>query len=416
MSDRLGDLTARIETLEAELGQLKSLVISTSVPGNAAPSPSVKEDAGTEPSASRRDMLRYGAVALGAAAAAGMAASPAEAQGTPLLMGTNNFATINTYLNVTTGNSAFIASSVSSNGLVGYSETGIGVNGATSNGSGGPYAAGVMAFAYGITGTAPAVWASASSPAAPAVLGQNASGGNAVRAEVPAGSSSSAIALYALNYSTYTGGAPGAGGFAIYGLCANGHGLVGATAAAGAAAVVGASNGVAGAYAAAFYGPVVVGGNLTVFGAKSAAVPHPDGSHRRLYCVESPESWFEDFGRGTLRCGEAAVALDPDFAAVVDASDYHVFLTGDDGIFDLCVSSRASQGFRVKAQSADAAGEFSWRVVAKRKDIAGPRLERVEVPKEPTLPEVPASVHEPMPSPPDIPRRRTSPRRSNGKP
>ena len=79
---------------------------------------------------------------------------------------------------------------------------------------------------------------------------------------------------------------------------------------------------------------VIVGGDFTVVGgAKSAAVPHPDGSHRRLYCVESPESWFEDFGGDTLVCGEAAVALDPDFAAVVDASNYHVFLTGHDGRF-----------------------------------------------------------------------------------
>ena len=143
---------------------------------------------------------------------------------------------------------------------------------------------------------------------------------------------SNAIAMYALNYSTYTGGGPGAGGFAIYGLSAKGHGLVGATAAAGAAAVVGATNGVAGAYAAAFYGPVIVGGDFTVVGgAKSAAVPHPDGSHRRLYCMESPESWFEDFGEAALVCGEASIALDPDFAAVVDASEYHVFLTGYDG-------------------------------------------------------------------------------------
>ena len=142
-----------------------------------------------------------------------------------------------------------------------------------------------------------------------------------MRAEVPASATSNAIALYALNYSTYKGGGPGAGGFAIYGLSAMGHGLVGATAAAGAAAVVGATNGAAGSYAGAFYGPVIVSGNFTVVGgAKSAAVPHPDGSHRRLYCVESPESWFEDFGEGVLRCGEASIALDADFAAVVDAS------------------------------------------------------------------------------------------------
>ena len=49
---------------------------------------------------------------------------------------------------------------------------------------------------------------------------------------------------------------------------------------------------------------------------------------RRLYCMESPESWFEDFGEATLVCGEASIPLDPDFAAVVDTAKYHVFLTG----------------------------------------------------------------------------------------
>ena len=72
-----------------------------------------------------------------------------------------------------------------------------------------------------------------------------------------------------------------------------------------------------------FYGPVVV----VVGGAKSAAVPHPDGSHRLLYCVESPESWFEDFGEGQLACGKAEVTINPDFAAVADMEKYHVFVT-----------------------------------------------------------------------------------------
>jgi hypothetical protein len=169
--------------------------------------------------------------------------------------------------------------------------------------------------------------------------------------------------------------------------------LVGATAAAGGAAVVGATNGVAGAYAGAFYGPLIVSGNFTVVGgAKSAAVPHSDGSHRRLYCVESPESWFEDFGRATLVCGEALVTIDRDFAAVVDPADYHVFLTGYDGAADLSVYDRTPKGFRVRAKSGNGESTFSWRVVAKRKDIAAPRFETVEIPKEPTLPPVPASA------------------------
>ncbi len=216
-------------------------------------------------------------------------------------------------------------------------------------------------------------------------------GGIGVRGLIANTSTVNAIAVYGLNNSSFTGPGPGAGGFGVYGLSAKGHGLVGATSTAGGAAVVGATNSVPGAYAGAFYGPVIVGGDFTVFGAKSAAVSHPDGSHRRLYCVESPESWFEDFGRATLVCGEAQVTIDRDFAAVVDPADYHVFLTGYDGAADLSVYDRTPQGFRVSAKSGNGESTFSWRVVAKRKDIAGPRFERVEVPREPVLPDLPAA-------------------------
>jgi hypothetical protein len=223
--------------------------------------------------------------------------------------------------------------------------------------------------------------------------------GNGVRGEIPATSSASAIAMYGLNYSTFAGPGPGAGGFAVYGLSAKGHGLVGATAAAGAAAVVGATNGVVGAYAAAFYGPVIIGGDFTVVGgAKSAAVPHPDGSHRRLYCLESPESWFEDFGEGTLECGRADVALDPEFTAIVDPTRYHVFVTGYGTEDVLHVTDLTPQGFTVTVDTAiatlkgrtasEVSGKFSWRIVARRKDIAGERLAVVAVPTEPTLPEI----------------------------
>jgi hypothetical protein len=234
------------------------------------------------------------------------------------------------------------------------------------------------------------------SSTATGVSGQSTSG-FPIFGQVPSTSSANTIAVYAQNYSTYAGPGPGAGGFGIYGLCAKGHGLVGATASPGAAAVVGATNGVAGAYAAAFYGPVIVGGNFTVIGgAKSAAVPHPDGSHRRLYCLESPESWFEDFGTARLECGHADVAIDPDFAAVVDLSDYHVFITAYDGDHVLHVGHRTPAGFvvevdqeiaRLKGKKPESvSGTFSWRVVAKRKDIKSERLATVTIPPEPTLP------------------------------
>ena len=64
----------------------------------------------------------------------------------------------------------------------------------------------------------------------------------------------------------------------------------------------------------------------------------------------------------------------------------------------LSVFDRTPDGFRVRASDA-AEGTFSWRVVAKRKDIAGVRFERVEIPKEPALPDVPSSVFSDLPTP-----------------
>jgi hypothetical protein len=202
------------------------------------------------------------------------------------------------------------------------------------------------------------------------------------------------IGVYGFNQSTYAGATSGSGGFGFYGGSAKGHGMFGNAMTAGAGAVVGYNGGVAGCYGGLFYGAVVVQGDFTVTGAKSAAVPHPDGSHRRLYCVESPESWFEDFGKGQLACGEAEIAFDPDFAAVARTDDYHVFLTGY-GDFELTVAEQTPAGFRVQAKNPQSNNRFSWRVVAKRKDIAGERFETVEIPRVPDVPVVEINTPEP---------------------
>ena len=45
-------------------------------------------------------------------------------------------------------------------------------------------------------------------------------------------------------------------------------------------------------------------GNIGATGTKSAVVPAGDGNgHLTLYCVESPECWFEDFGSARLSAG-----------------------------------------------------------------------------------------------------------------
>ncbi len=183
-------------------------------------------------------------------------------------------------------------------------------------------------------------------------------------------------------------------GFALFGV-ANVSGTVGFAAGAG----------VAGAIAGQFAGPVniynngaiapgdlYIQGNYTAGGTKSAAVPHPDGTHRLLYCVESPEAWFEDFGEGTLTAGKAEMKLDADFAAVVDTSKLHVFCMPHDE-HHLHVAHRTATGFAVTAAPSTTAaaagkkaselnGTFSYRVVAKRKDVAAPRLAKYVVPQE----------------------------------
>jgi hypothetical protein len=137
-------------------------------------------------------------------------------------------------------------------------------------------------------------------------------------------------------------------------------------------------------WAGHFEGPVRISGGLTVTGGKSAVVPHPDGSHRTLYTIESPESWFEDFGRAQLSQGHARVDLDGDFAVLVRTDDYHVFLTPEGDSNGLYVSGKREDGFEVREQQGGTSNvAFSYRVVAKRKDIEAERLQQAEAPLRP---------------------------------
>ena len=158
-------------------------------------------------------------------------------------------------------------------------------------------------------------------------------------------------------------------------------------------------------FAGVFDGKVQINGSLSVTGPKSAIVPFPDGSRRRLYSIESPESWFEDFGFAQLVNGQAQVELDPGFAAIVNSDVYHVFITeyGDNNA--LYVTQRTATGFSVRARSSqNAASEFGYRIVAKRKDIAGPRLEEVTVPAE-KLTAAQTEVGVPVGAAPPVPAR-----------
>jgi hypothetical protein len=133
-------------------------------------------------------------------------------------------------------------------------------------------------------------------------------------------------------------------------------------------------------FAGWFDGRVVARQVITTAG-KNAAIPHPDGSHRLLYSMESPECWFEDFGTASLRGGKARVKLERDFAALIRSSDYHVFFTPLGDCNGLYVSARRGGAFEVRELNGGRSNvRFDYRIVGRRKDISAPRLAKLKLP------------------------------------
>ncbi len=297
-------------------------------------------------------------------------------------------------------------------GLHGEAPAGIGVYGHSSSGYG---VVGMSPSNYGVVGlstTSYGVYSNTttnhaicgqSSVAGLAGIYGTASGANALGLVASASSGAYAGAFYgpvALNGVT-TASAAGAHSVTAYGNTANYAGMLGAAEVTGAIGVYGYAAPV-GAYAGYFTGPVTVAGDFAVTGSKSAAVKDPtDGAYRLLYCVESPEAWFEDFGAATFTAGKATVTLDPAFAVLVDTSGYHVFLTEQDDHNALFVASRSATGFVVQAKNAPGGtGTFSYRVVARRKDGTHPRLAKVVLPDATKLT---------VPPPPQVALKGTTP-------
>ena len=117
-------------------------------------------------------------------------------------------------------------------------------------------------------------------------------------------------------------------------------------------------------------------GDMTATGTKSAAVEAGAYGWRKLYAVESPENWFEDFGTARLAGGIALVALDPIFAETVNLElPYHLFLTPLGECF-LYVSEKTPGSFTVRAPGSGSCDiSFDYRIVAKRKGYENLRLD-----------------------------------------
>jgi hypothetical protein len=101
-----------------------------------------------------------------------------------------------------------------------------------------------------------------------------------------------------------------------------------------------------------------------------------NGENRVTYAMESPEVISEDFGSGKLVDGKATVTIDPLFAATVDLSEYHVFVTPLGDCNGLYVSNKTATGFEVHELGGGTVSvEFDYRIVANRLGYEDVRME-----------------------------------------
>lgn len=115
-------------------------------------------------------------------------------------------------------------------------------------------------------------------------------------------------------------------------------------------------------------------------GSKSCVVKTSKGP-TLLYCQESPESWFEDFGEGQLSAGRCHIELDPLFLETVTINETNpmkVFIQLNDDCNGTFVE-RGQTGFDViELQRGQSSARFTYRVVAKRCGFEGKRLDVCE--------------------------------------
>jgi|694.fasta_scaffold69435_2 hypothetical protein len=125
-----------------------------------------------------------------------------------------------------------------------------------------------------------------------------------------------------------------------------------------------------GVYGAAGTGgfAVYANGDLTCTGAKNASVGTSQGN-QLVYSMESPEVWFEDFGRATLQNGQVTVNLDPLFLETVKIDEQHpmiITVTPEGDCKGLYVIPGTTSFVVKELNGGNSNINFSFRITAKR--------------------------------------------------
>ncbi len=123
---------------------------------------------------------------------------------------------------------------------------------------------------------------------------------------------------------------------------------------------------------------VYASGDFAASGDKSCVVKTSQGP-TLLYCQESPECWFEDFGEGQLVNGRSHIDLDPLFLETVTINDTNpikVFVEVEAEYCNGVAIKRGPTGFDVvERHGGRTSSPFWYRVVAKRKGFESKRLD-----------------------------------------
>ncbi len=125
-----------------------------------------------------------------------------------------------------------------------------------------------------------------------------------------------------------------------------------------------------------FSAPSGYWGLLCAGGSKNAVVRTSEGP-TALFCMESPEVWFEDIGGGKLIDGKAHIEIDPLFLETVtidDENPMRVFIQPN-GESNGLIVIKGKTGFDVIEQNSGTSNiAFDYRILAKRKYFETDRL------------------------------------------
>jgi hypothetical protein len=123
-------------------------------------------------------------------------------------------------------------------------------------------------------------------------------------------------------------------------------------------------------------------GDTVAKGSKSAVVPLNSGKMVKVFSMESPEVWFEDFGSGQLIGGITTIQLDAKFAQTVNLSQgYHVFVTPKGDCKGLFVTNETNSSFEVRELSGGQSSiNFDFRIVAHRNGYEKTRMPAATLP------------------------------------